>query len=468
MAAIQSDVSRILAADWKTIKETPAALAKGVVELENFGKGTPVQEMRLEQRKSANDFGLWARTKMMEPAMAAMLASYKETGGVNFMATPKVAGIALRAAFYSFFGMDEDVVDNLSHDQTLELQKTIEAAPEGKIKNITLTAVEFLHKEHMAAHSAIPAAIAASAKDPVMTPPNYADNEEVKPKPKKRITQLSPLLDASTSLSLAPPVESRPWQFNFDVEKPTVDVTRSNFPVKVNTDGSISTIVSMSFQAEEDGPEILIPTVIDGKQLTEQQAKDHYFRTGEHFGKFSTPEKANAYAEALHLEEEKSVSTNEKLWFDVVKTDKEFKTEAYKGDDGRWAIGAGVTSHQDGTPVRRGDVIDAAKIDMYVRLYTYNTVIPILSYTIPKWDRMQANQQAALISFAYNMGPNFIGAENRETLTAALRSPLTWYKVPAALMLYNKAISETSGKLIIVQDLIKRRQAEANLWKTTK
>ena len=434
MVAIQSDVSRILAADWKTIKETPAALAKGVVELENFGKGTPVQEMRLEQRKSANDFGLWARTKMMEPAMAAMLSAYKETGGVNFMETPAVAGLALRAAFYSFFGMDEDVVDNLSHDQTLELQKTIEAAPEGKIKNITLTAVKLLHKEHMAAeaHSAIPATIAAPAKDPV---------------------------------TIAPAAVSEPKE-NPDVEEPTVQVSTTTYPVSVQANGSLLSVAMMPYQTK-GGPTVLIPTVKNGKPMDSKAAVAEYTKTGQHFGIFSTVEKATTYAKALEIEQSTSIKTREKLWFDVIKTYEGFEAKAYN-KDGKWTVGAGSTTHPDGTPVKKGDVIDATKADMYVRHYTYNTVIPTLSNTIPNWNKMNANQQAALISFAYNMGPNFYGAPNRETITAALKSPLTWYKVPAILPLYNKATSQTSGKLVILQGLVKRRKAEANLWNQTK
>lgn len=454
MAAIQSDISRTLAADWKTIKETPAALAKGVVELENWKQNTPVGAMEDEKRKSANDFGRWATTKMVEPAMAAMFAAYKETGGVNFMETPAAAGLALRAAFYSFFGMDEDVVDNLSHDQTVELRATIEAAPESKVKNITLTAVDMLLKEQKAedgdAHDM------TKNQRYITAPVEYAPQKDY-------ITEAN---YNSTATQPSPGAVSEPKN-RPDVELPSVVITRSNFPVKVNTDGSVSTIVSMSFQAEKDGPEILIPTVVGGKQLTEKQAKDRYFKTGEHFGKFSTPEKANAYAEALHLEEEKSVSTNEKLWFDLIKTYEGFKSKAYN-KDGKWTVGAGSTTHPDGTPVKKGDVIDAAKADMYVRYYTYNTVIPTLSNTIPSWNKMNPNQQAALISFAYNMGPNFYGAPNRETITAALKSPLTWYKIPTILPLYNKATSQISGKLIVLQGLIKRRQAEANLWKETK
>lgn len=434
MVAIQSDISRILAADWKTIKETPAALAKGVVELENFGKGTPVQEMRLEQRKSANDFGLWARTKMMEPAMAAMLSAYKETGSTDFSASPKTRGLALRAAFYSFFGMDEDVVDNLSHEQTLELQKTVEAAPESKVKNITLTAVDMLLKEQKAAEapSAIPAAIAAPAKDFVTIAPAAVGEPKNRP----------------------------------DVEEPTVRVSLISYPVSVQANGSLLSVAMMPYQTK-GGPTVLIPTVKNGKPMDSKAAVAEYTKTGQHFGIFSTVEKATTYAKALEIEQSTSIKTREKLWFDVIKTYEGFEAKAYN-KDGKWTVGAGSTTHPDGTPVKKGDVIDATKADMYVRHYTYNTVIPTLSNTIPNWNKMNANQQAALISFAYNMGPNFYGAKNRETITAALKSPLTWYKVPAILPLYNKATSQTSGKLVVLQGLVKRRKAEANLWNQTK
>jgi len=64
-------------------------------------------------------------------------------------------------------------------------------------------------------------------------------------------------------------------------------------------DGSIATVRSMSF--EEDGKEILVPTVSpDGKLLTDQEAIDLYHKTGQFLGKFDTPENANAFAEKLH------------------------------------------------------------------------------------------------------------------------------------------------------------------------
>jgi hypothetical protein len=71
-----------------------------------------------------------------------------------------------------------------------------------------------------------------------------------------------------------------------------------NRPVLHNPDGSYSTTSSMSISTE-DG-EVLIPTVVDGKRLTPEQAADHYKQTGENLGTFDTPDHADAYATALH------------------------------------------------------------------------------------------------------------------------------------------------------------------------
>lgn len=47
-----------------------------------------------------------------------------------------------------------------------------------------------------------------------------------------------------------------------------------------------------------DGKEILIPTVVGGRQLSEDQAVDHYRHTGLHMGQFDTPEQSE-YASRL-------------------------------------------------------------------------------------------------------------------------------------------------------------------------
>ncbi|WP_067753104.1 hypothetical protein [Orrella dioscoreae] len=75
-------------------------------------------------------------------------------------------------------------------------------------------------------------------------------------------------------------------------------------PVVRNPDGSISTVRSMSI--EEDGQEVLIPTVSeDGKVLDDDSAVSQYRRTGRHLGRFSSPEAATRYAEQLHRDQER-------------------------------------------------------------------------------------------------------------------------------------------------------------------
>ena len=79
-----------------------------------------------------------------------------------------------------------------------------------------------------------------------------------------------------------------------------------------NGDGSISTILSMSF-GTDDG-EILVPTFSpQGKKLSPDQAIEQYRVTGKHLGKFHTPEEANTFAEALHQKEADKVAKETKL-----------------------------------------------------------------------------------------------------------------------------------------------------------
>jgi len=79
----------------------------------------------------------------------------------------------------------------------------------------------------------------------------------------------------------------------------TGNINLANRPTVQNPDGSVSTVRSMSFN--EDGKEVLVPTVSqDGRNLTPQQAIDAYRATGQHLGKFDTPEAATEMARRIH------------------------------------------------------------------------------------------------------------------------------------------------------------------------
>ena len=74
-----------------------------------------------------------------------------------------------------------------------------------------------------------------------------------------------------------------------------------NRPALHNPDGSVSTTSSFSF-GTKDG-EVLIPSVVNGKRLSQEDAIDHYNKTGEHLGIFESPESADSYATWLHNEQ---------------------------------------------------------------------------------------------------------------------------------------------------------------------
>jgi hypothetical protein len=57
------------------------------------------------------------------------------------------------------------------------------------------------------------------------------------------------------------------------------------------------TIHSISFG--DKAGEVLIPTIVNGRKVSNAEAIAHYRRTGEHLGIFRTPEEATDYAKRL-------------------------------------------------------------------------------------------------------------------------------------------------------------------------
>ena len=91
-----------------------------------------------------------------------------------------------------------------------------------------------------------------------------------------------------------------------------------NRPLYTNEDGSVSTVRSMNFYDDKDKKETLIPTIVNGKKVSDEEAIDHYYKTGEYLGKFDTVEDSNKYAEWLHMQQEKRYGLEPKATYQPV------------------------------------------------------------------------------------------------------------------------------------------------------
>ena len=149
-----------------------------------------------------------------------------------------------------------------------------------------------------------------------------------------------------------------------------------------------------------------------------------------------------------------------KLALPVIREFERCRLEAYPDPETGgepWTIGWGNTQHFDGTLVRPGDTITQAVADQMLDSYVRDFARSQLAKRIPGWARLTAGQQAALLSFGYNVGVAFYGATRYQTITACLRDSRL-DDVPAALRLYvNPGGPSEAG-------LRRRREAEIRLW----
>ena len=154
---------------------------------------------------------------------------------------------------------------------------------------------------------------------------------------------------------------------------------------------------------------------------------------------------------------------------DLIKT---FEGCEKMGNDGRvhsypdpktggkpYTIGYGSTKDENGKPFSLGVSISKEQAESLFLNTVRKDYWESLKETIPYWKEMNDNQRAALLSFAYNLGPRFFGAPNFNTITNVLKNK-QWDKVPDALLLYHNPGSN------VAEGLKKRRQAEGKLWAT--
>lgn len=96
---------------------------------------------------------------------------------------------------------------------------------------------------------------------------------------------------------------------DYGMGKKVVPETQGNIdlnsrPQVINPDKSISTVRSITV-TDDNGKAILLPTVVGNKVVSNDEAIDHYKKTGEHLGVFSNETLANAYAIFLHHQQDK-------------------------------------------------------------------------------------------------------------------------------------------------------------------
>lgn len=120
-------------------------------------------------------------------------------------------------------------------------------------------------------------------------------------------------------------------------------------------------------------------------------------------------------------------------------------------------IGYGCTKKLNGEDWCLGETITQAEADSLLNYQLNHHYLPALQYSIPTWKDLNTNQEAALVSFAYNVGAWFYGADDFQTITKVLREG-DFTAVPAALLLYVNPGSK------VEEGLRKRRQAEGELF----
>lgn len=127
-----------------------------------------------------------------------------------------------------------------------------------------------------------------------------------------------------------------------------------------------------------------------------------------------------------------------------------FRANAYQDQTGRWTIGYGRTENVNPTCTT---TIEAESDWTKARLGWLEERIDRMAGR-----DMKSNQMAALLSFAYNLG---LAALERSTLFSLVQAG-QW--LPASLEFEKWSKAKVDGQLVTVPGLLKRRQAERQLF----
>ena len=131
-----------------------------------------------------------------------------------------------------------------------------------------------------------------------------------------------------------------------------------------------------------------------------------------------------------------------------------FSPDAYWDSHGKkWTIGYGTTIYPNGTPVRQGDRITQQQAASILQDTINKTVVPAINNMVTS--RINQYQLDALTSFAYNCGT---GNLKKSTLLQMVNANPSDPAIRDEFAKWNRA----GGK--VLNGLVKRRQAEANLY----
>jgi lysozyme len=120
-------------------------------------------------------------------------------------------------------------------------------------------------------------------------------------------------------------------------------------------------------------------------------------------------------------------------------------------------IGWGSTRRKDGSRFMIGNTITQEEADDLLYFQLRREFLPALQ-KIPHWNEMTEEMRGSLLSFSYNLGADFYGSPDFNTITRVLKEK-KWDEVPEALKLYrNPGTNVEAG-------LLRRRIAEGELWK---
>ena len=128
------------------------------------------------------------------------------------------------------------------------------------------------------------------------------------------------------------------------------------------------------------------------------------------------------------------------------------KLKAYKCPAGVWTIGFGATFYENGTKVKEGDVITRDRADNLLFFMAQKFLAAIRPMITAK---LTANQESALLSFAYNVGTE---AFRRSTLLRKVNAN------PADPTIRQEFAKWVKAGGMVLPGLQRRRAEEADLY----